>query len=70
MGTIRTCSPFRTPDLLHPADRSIGQPDFNPMGMEGGAGQDLTDGPLRKSPASLVFLLDDPDLHSWPDMVP
>ena len=56
--------------LADSPDRPIIQPDFDPMGMERGTGEDLANGAFSQSPAPLVSLLDNPDIYSRPDIVP
>lgn len=50
-------------DPRHPAHLAVGEPDLDPVGVEGGVGEDLLHHPFGQLPRPLVALEDDLDLH-------
>ena len=50
-------------DPRHPAHLAVGEPDLDPVGMEGGVGEDILHHPLRPFPRPLILLEDDLDLQ-------
>lgn len=57
-------------DFLDAAYLTIGETDFDTMGMHRGTGENILDDTLSECARSLVFFQDNPDAHAYSDRRP